>query len=101
MQACYRDKTTNLTQVVGYIGDNTIVNFSDTVAKTARNASTIQPRSQTEILSLVSKPELVAEGWKDAELWLPVGRGTMDLPKAEECINAKIIPNEVTIQWKL
>ncbi|OXA59955.1 uncharacterized protein LOC110844291 [Folsomia candida] len=101
--ACYKDKLTKVSKVVGYIGENTIVNFSDLVAQKDRNATTFTPRSQSEILARLTKPELVAQGWTDAEANLLPGRqvASTDIPTASECIAATTISTETFTEWKL
>lgn len=92
-----------MSKVVGYIGENTIVNFSDLVAQKDRNATTFTPRSQSEILARLTKPELVAQGWTDAEANLLPGRqvASTDIPTASECIAATTISTETFTEWKL
>jgi len=101
--ACYKDKTSKVAKVVGYIGENTLVNFSDSVAQAARNTATFTPRSQSEILALLTKPELVAQGWTEAEANLLPGRqvAPTDIPTATECIAATTIAPDTITEWKL
>jgi len=98
---CYKDKTTKEVKVVGYIGDNTIVNFSDTVAQTARKASTFQPKSQADILTRVNDTSLVTEAWTQAEDNLLTGRQTVltDLPKATECAAMMTLSDATKVEW--
>jgi len=96
---CYKDKTTGVTKVVGFVGDNTLVNFSDTVARAARDASTKLPRSQQEILALLTKPELVDLTWKEAAQNLTPGRQVSRLPLADDCIKAKVLAQDTLDEW--
>jgi len=101
--ACYKDQVTQVPTVVGYIGDNTIVNFSDLVAQADRNATTGTPRSQSEILALLKDPSVVTQGWKDAVTTLLPGRQVSPsaLPTAEQCIAATTISTETISAWKV
>ncbi len=100
-KACYKDKTTKVTKVVGYIGDNTIVNFNDTAAQTARNTATFTPKSQADILKLVTKPELITQGWTEASENLLPGRQVIDIPTGADCIAATTLSTETFNEWKL
>jgi len=101
--SCYKDQVTQVPTVVGYIGDNTIVNFADTVAQADRTVTTGTPRSQSEILALLKDPSVVAQGWKDAVTSLLPGRQVSPtaLPTAEECIAATTISTETFNAWKV
>jgi hypothetical protein len=99
--ACYRDKITRDTKVVGFLGENTIINFSDISSQSLRNQTTFLPRSQQEILTYVTKPELVAESWTQATGTLLPGRQVdpATLPSATECINVKTISAATIDEW--
>jgi hypothetical protein len=99
--ACYKDKVTKEVKVVGYIGANTIVNFSNTTAQADRRASTGQPRSQAEVLAKLNDTSLVAEGWTQAEGNLLSGRqvALADLPKASECSAVTTISAATKTEW--
>jgi len=99
--ACYKDKVTAEPKVVGFLGDNTIVNFNDLAAQSLRNQTTFLPRSQQEILSYVTKPELITESWTQAASYLPIGRKAdpATLPTATQCINSLSISQATVDEW--
>jgi len=97
---CYKDQA-GVTQVVGFIGENTLVPIGDTSAQDARDESTKKARSQSEILALLSRPELVGKAWTTAGTRLLTGRGVSPskIPTAKECTNALSASSTVLQEW--
>jgi DNA/RNA endonuclease G (NUC1) len=98
---CYKDSSTGLVQVVGFIGPNTLVGKADTVAQAQRRTETMTPRSQAEVLSLLSRPEIVGEAWTTAGTSLILGRGVVKskIPTSAQCKAALGLSPEIAAEW--
>lgn len=100
---CYVDPVTKKTEVVAFIGDNTLIPAASKAAgKMERKESTTLPRSQQEVLNVImgSKTKLISTAWTAAQKILTEGRSTTGLPKASACTKAKVVSEETVEEWK-
>jgi len=97
---CYKDASGTV-QVVGFIGENTLTNVKDTAAQTRRTEATTKPRSQEDILKLLSTPAVVGEAWTTAVNMLLVDRNVTKskLPTAAKCKAALTLSADVSAEW--
>jgi len=95
---CYKENGTGDTRVVGFIGNNSLVNMNDLDSQSKRWADVTQPKSQSDI-ELVTRPNYIAKAWRDAATDLVSGRNEGNAPDPESCIAAKTITPENAIRW--
>lgn len=100
---CYVD-TAGETQVVGFIGNNTLLDYSapnDSPVKNERRNSTLTPRGQQEILDemLVRRQSFIEEAWEGAEQYLLVNRNELRAPEAAQCWDKRTISEAVESEW--
>jgi len=98
--SCYKDSA-GVARVVGFIGENSLFHKDDAAAKAERTSSTTKPRSQSEILARMTRPNLIEAAWRGAEQYLLENRGSNNLPTPTQCINAKTAPTATLIEWGL
>lgn len=99
---CYVDPVTKKTEVVAFIGNNTLIPAeSKTQGRKERKEATVSPTSQQQVLDLMgSKSKLITSAWTAAEKVLTEGRDTTGLPKASTCSKTKTISDETIAEWK-
>jgi hypothetical protein len=96
---CYTDKQGS-TQVVGFIGNNTLLHNEDSIGKAERTASTTYPRSQQDILNLTNRRKFVADAWNGAESYLLKNRDPSNFPPTGESCTAMLqISEDVRAEW--
>ncbi|OXA48394.1 Nuclease [Folsomia candida] len=97
---CYKDAA-GVTQVVGFIGNNTLLRANDVAEQDARKASTYLPRSQQEIINTmnINRVHLFQEAWVGGETYLLEGRSEDRLPSADECTFKRDLSPEVRQEW--
>lgn len=100
---CYVDPDTKKTHVVAFIQDNKLIPYeSRAEGRQARSESTTRPRAQQEVLDLMGvQTKYINSAWRAAQNILTEGRDSGTLPRAETCIRAKTIPDDVVAQWNV
>jgi hypothetical protein len=100
---CYVDPQGE-TQVVGYIGNNTLINYCsgcDVDAKAERTADTITTRDQRDILAKIysDRTSFVLEAWMGAETYLLVNRNETRAPRGADCWAKMSVSDSVKNEW--
>jgi len=76
---CYKDNA-GITRVVGFIGDNSLFDQTDTIAQEDRKNTTTRPRPQREILAKMDRPYLIEDAWRAADRYLLYNRNEHNTP---------------------
>ncbi len=100
---CYVD-TSGQTQVVGFIGNNTLLNYCsgcDQAGKDLRTSTTITARDQLEITAGINsdRRSFVQEAWTGAETYLLVNRNEYRAPRAADCWAKQTASTAVKNEW--
>jgi len=97
---CY--KTGSSAAVIGYIGENSLYNRTNTTADQIRGEQTRTVRSQADILKRFGGSATIIENaWLEAEQVLLNNREGQLAPTARACINAKTVSASVKEEWSL
>lgn len=95
---CYVDSA-GTTQVVGFVGNNTLLHNDDSAGKAARTASVTTPVGQQAILDVMTRDSFINSGWDGAETYLKRNRGASDAPTAANCKSKRTISAAVKNEW--
>lgn len=97
---CYVD-TAGTTQVVGFIGNNTLIDFAGSPSgeKAVRVVDTTTPRGQQEILDVMTRDTFIMDAWTGAETYLRRNRGIVNTPTAANCRSKRTISAAVKNEW--
>jgi hypothetical protein len=95
---CYKDDSGS-TQVVGFIGNNTLLGANDAKGKEERKLSTTMPQSQQDIMDVMTRDSFINAAWSGAEDYLLRNRNEKSLPTAAACKLKKTLSEAVKNEW--
>jgi len=98
---CYKDDA-GVTQVVSFIGNNTITRGGNADDTAARRASTCMPRSQQNVLDNMNLNRwgTVLNAWMSGEQVLLPGRNEQNAPPGSECMAKLSLDNSARVEWE-
>lgn len=92
-------KDNNKTEVVGFIGENSLYDKTNTTARDIRSNETKKVRSQAQVISRNGRSDLIQKAWTDAAKVLLTNREGHLAPLPQDCVTQLTLSQTTESKW--